>query len=172
MNRIAPAVLAGLLALAAPLACTSPAKNNPNSADTATHKEGAPVGKFSAPVEVGAKLHENKATVTVRFLSAGSDVRVDLSGVEGLQVSGDTSPVRGIQVAGASTQTFEVAFTPGAGRSHLVVAVSGTFDGTPLSKVSSFSVGEPTEAQQKSAGSVVTDESGQSIKLMQSTEAK
>lgn len=172
MNRIAPAVLAGLLALAAPVACTSPAKNSPGTSDSASHKDGAPVGKFGAPVEVGAKLHPNKATVTVRFLSAGSDVRVDLSGVDGLQVSGDASPVRGAQVQGASTQTFDVDFTPGAGRSHLVVTVSGTFDGNPLSKVASFSVGDATEAQQKSAGSVVTDESGQSIKLMQSTDAK
>ncbi|MCP3061369.1 hypothetical protein LXT21_21540 [Myxococcus sp. K38C18041901] len=165
MNRIAPAVLSGLLALLAPVACTSPAKTSPSSttpADTA---------KLSAPVDVGAKVSDTTATVSLRFQVPGEDVRVEVSGADGLQVTSSPSPVTGVSVEKSALTNLDVAFTPGAGRSHLVVTVSGIFQGVPLTKVASFAVGQPTE-QQKAQGSVVTDDQGQRIKMMPSSDSK
>jgi hypothetical protein len=168
MNRIAPAVLSGLLALMAPVACTSPAKSS-TPADSADHPGST--AKLSAPVDVGAKVSDTSATVSLRFQVPGEDVRVEVSGVDGLQVTSSTSPVTGVSVEKAAVTNLDVAFAPGAGRSHLVVTVSGIFQGVPLTKVASFAVGQPTE-QQKADGSVVTDDQGQRIKMMPSSDTK
>lgn len=174
MNRIAPAVLSGLLALLAPVACTSPAKSSPagsGTADTSSHVNEAPTAnKLSAPVEVGAKVAGDKATLTLRFQGPASDVQVNLSGVDGLRVTSDSTPLRGASFEQPTTTTLDVAFAPGDGRSHLVVTVSGNFRGAPLTKVASFSVGEPSVEQQKTQGDVVTGDDGQPIKLMPSSD--
>ncbi|MCP3168665.1 hypothetical protein [Myxococcus qinghaiensis] len=174
MNRIAPAVLSGLLALLAPVACTSPAKSTPagsGTADTSSHANGAVTAKLSAPVEVGAKVAGDKATITLRFQGPASDVQVNLSGVDGLRVTSDSTPLRGARFEQPTTTTLDVDFAPGDGRSHLVVTVSGNFRGAPLTKVASFSVGEPSVEQQKTQGDVVTGDDGQPIKLMPSSDS-
>lgn len=174
MNRIAPALLSGLLALVAPVACTSPAKSSPagsGTADTASQANGATTGKISAPVEVGASLAGDKATVTLRFQGPADDVQVDISGLDGLRVTSETTPMRGARFEQATTTTLDVDFTPGDGRSLLVVAISGTFRGAPMTKVATFSVGEPSVQQQKTQGDVVTGDDGQPIKLMPSSDS-
>ncbi|MFY2564525.1 hypothetical protein ACN469_43465 [Corallococcus terminator] len=174
MNRIAPAVLSGLLALLAPVACTSPAKSSPagsGSADTSSHASGASSAKLSAPVEVDAQVDGDKATITLRFQGPADDVQVSLSGVDGLRVTSDTTPLRGARFEQATTRTLDVDFAPGDGRSHLVVTVSGTFRGAPMAKVATFSVGKPSAEQQKTQGEVVTGDDGQPIKLMPSSDS-
>ncbi|MFP2932849.1 hypothetical protein ACLESO_48430 [Pyxidicoccus sp. 3LG] len=178
MNRKALAVLSGLLALTAPVACTSQAKSTPTTgsqADTApadkadTRKAHRPdTAKPSAPVKVDAKLGEDRALVTLRFDAPATDVQVNISGVDGLTVTSASTPVNGASFVASGEQRFDVAFTPGAGRSHLVVSVTGTFQGAHQSKVTSFAVGTPTEAQMKSSGTTVTGGDGERIKIMPS----
>ncbi|WP_164001510.1 hypothetical protein [Pyxidicoccus caerfyrddinensis] len=161
MNRKALTVLSGLLALTAPVACSSQAKSTtpPASTDTA---------KVAAPVAVEAKVDDKQAHVTLRFDSPASDVQVNVSGVDGLAVKSAGSPVKGGSFARSDETSFDVDFTPGTGRSLLVVAVTGTFQGSPMSKVVSFSVGTPTAEQQKTSGTTVTGSDGERIKVMPS----
>ncbi len=57
-----------------------------------------------------------------------------------------------------------VTFTPPAGRAHLVVTVSGSFDGIRGARTASFTVGKPTPAQlRKAAERVKVDASGERI---------
>lgn len=164
MNRTALVILSGLLALTAQVACSSQAKSTPpsgNRADVAT-------AKVSAPVTVDAKLDGERARVTLRFNAPASDVQVNVSGVDGLTVRSGATPVAGTSFTNAGETSFDVDFTPGPGRSHLVVAVTGTFQGGPLSKVASFAVGTPT-AEQKSSGNTITGSDGERIKVMPSS---
>ena len=166
MNRTALTVLSTLLALTAPVACSSQAKSAPTSgskADVAT-------AKVAAPVTVDAKLDGKRAHVTLRFEAPASHVQVNVSGVDGLTVRSAPTPVAGTHFTNASETSFDVDFTPGPGRSHLVVAVTGTFQGSHMSKVASFAVGTATAEQQKASGTILSDSDGERIKVMPSSE--
>jgi hypothetical protein len=167
MNRKALAVLTGLLALTAPVACSSQSKATP-AAEAQAHASPAPgdTAKVSAPVAVDAKLDGDKARVTLRFDAPASDVRVDVSGVDGLTVKSPARPVDGASFVQSAQSSFDVAFTPGPGRSLLVVAVSGTFQDGHRTKVASFDVGTPTVEQQRSPGTTVTGSDGERVKIM------
>jgi ABC-type glycerol-3-phosphate transport system substrate-binding protein len=160
MNRMALAVLPGLAALLLAGACTSPAKS---AASTVT---GAETAKLTVPVAVEAQLGDGQAKVTLRFEAPASNVKVHVYGVDGLVVKSAETLVDGASFVKDAVTTFDVAFTPGVGRSHLAVAVSGSFQGGARSSVSTFAVGEPSPGQQKGSGNVVTDEDGQRIKVM------
>ena len=160
MNRMALAALPSLAALLLAGACTSPAKSATNTVT------GAETAKASAPVTVDAQLGDGQAKVTVRFEAPASNVKVNVYGVDGLVVKSTETPVDGASFVKDAVTTFDVAFTPGAGRSHLAVAVSGSFQAGARSSVSTFAVGEPSLGQQKGPGNVVTDEDGQRIKVM------
>ena len=167
MNRMALAVLSSLVALMAPVACTSPSTPPPPPAPSSPQSKAShDTAKLSAPVSVEAQLGEGKARVTLRFDAPGTDVKVNVSGVDGLVVTSAPTPVDGASFVDSAVSTFDVEFTPGEGRSHLVVAVSGTFRGSPLSQVRTFAIGKPTAAQEKGTGSVVTGSDGQRIKVM------
>jgi hypothetical protein len=159
MNRILIAVMAALLAL--PALADGPTKTTKGKALRPLH------GKAQAPVEVTAQLDAGAAKVQVLAQSTASDVEVKIWGVDGLSVT-DVQPVPAplLQLSKGESLTFDVAFAPGPGRSHLVVSVSGKFGGGQRSTVRSFSVGTPTAEQQKSAVPVVTDSKGQRVKLM------
>jgi hypothetical protein len=160
MNRMALAVLSSLLSLLPLAACSSSAKAAPDSS-------GEPdTAKMSAPVTVNAQLQEEQGRITVRFDSPATDVKINVFGVDGLVVKSPATPVNGSNFTQASVTTFDVAFTPGEGRSHLVVSVSGSFNGAQRTSVSSFSIGTPTAAQLKSPGNVVTGDDGQRVKIM------
>jgi hypothetical protein len=81
-------------------------------------------------------------------------------------VKSSATPVAGASFVKDAVTTFDVAFTPGAGRSYLNVAVSGSFKAGKRSSVSAFTVGTPTPDQQKTPGNVVTGPDGQRIKVM------
>ncbi|WP_224365164.1 hypothetical protein [Hyalangium versicolor] len=162
MNRMALAVLTSLLSLLPSAACTPTAKAAPDSSSKAD------TAKVSAPVTVDAQLQEGQARVTVRFDSPASDVKINVHGVDGLVVKSAATPVAGSSFTQASTSTFDVAFTPGPGRSHLVVGIEGSFNGTQRSTVKSFAVGTPSAEQQKSQGNVITGDDGQRIKILPS----
>jgi len=161
MNR----TLVLLVSLAALAGCT-------HAQGTTTEPSAAPAGpgsgdtqKTSAPVEVTAELGRGTAKVQVRFDAPGSNVRVDVKGVDGLVVSSAATPVSEATVKQAEVRALDVAFAPGQGRSHLVVSVAGVFGGASLNRVVSFAVGEPTAAQRTSPGTVITGSDGERVKV-------
>jgi len=160
MNRIA-------LASATLLAAFPVLADGPQAAPPATATAAKTVhGKPQAPVSVTARLGAGAATVTVRFHSAATDASVEVHGVDGLAVTSDATPLSGARFGRGEAVTFDVAFTAGAGRSHLAVGVSGSFGGTRRSTVASFAVGKPTPDQLKPAGTAATDSKGQPVKVM------
>ncbi|MBZ4420598.1 hypothetical protein [Myxococcus sp. RHSTA-1-4] len=163
MNRKALAILSGLLALTAPVACSSQSKAAPDARADGANGDTA---KASAPVAVDAELGDGRARVTLRFDSPASDVKVNVSGLDGLTVKSAPTPVDGASFVQSAVSTFDVEFTPGAGRSHLVVAVTGDFQGARRAKVASFAVGTPTTEQQKASGTTVTGSDGERVKIM------
>lgn len=160
MKRIVIAAAALLLAPPALAACAGHASEKKATTARAEH------GKPQAPVDVTAALDRGRATVTVRFHSAASEVAVDVHGVDGLTVTSAARPLSGGQFAAGESVSLEVAFTEGPGRSHLAVSVTGRFGAAARTAVASFAVGEPTAEQQKAAGSVTTDSQGRRIKLL------
>ncbi len=166
MNIKAIAALSGLLALTAPVACTSQSKSN------ATPTDSADTQKTAAPVKVDARVGEDQARVTLRFDAPATDVQVSISGVDGLKVKSAATPVAGASFVQDTVSELDVSFTPGEGQSLLVVTVTGIFRGTHLSKVSSFTIGTPTAEQQKTLGTVVTGDDGQPIKVLPSSNAE
>jgi hypothetical protein len=138
------------------LACTT----TPSSAAPPT----SPKGKPTAPVEVSAELWARSARLLVTFESDAKDVELTVSGVDGLVVEGEGRLVRQGAFARGETRTFDVAFTPGPGRSMLVVSVRGSFNGAVRARVASFTVG--TGPLPKSPGEVITTDDGEKVKVM------
>ena len=120
-------------------------------------------GKPTAPVEVKAELSEKSARLTVKFESDAKGVKIFASGVDGLVVSGEPVLVADGTFSRGEAKTFDVAFTPGAGRSQLVVSVSGSFNGSSRARVASFSVGAGPLPQN---GDVMTTDDGERVKVM------
>lgn len=163
MNRTAAAVAALLLAL--PASAASPAGKPVPAAATGGPAQ-ASHGKVAAPVRVTTQLRAGGATVTVRFLSAASDVSIEARGLDGLTVTSAGSVLSGGRFARGESLRFDVLFAEGPGRSQLAVSVSGRFGPAIRSAVASFPIGRPSAEQQKAAGSATTDSSGQRIKVL------
>lgn len=121
-------------------------------------------GKPTAPVAVTAELSPKSAHVVVKFESDAQDVVIAASGVDGLVVEGKSVVVEKGAFSRGEVQAFEVAFTPGAGRSQLVVSVSGSFNGASRARVASFAVG--TGPLPESPGTVITTDDGERVKVL------
>jgi hypothetical protein len=166
MNRIAFIILSSCLVLGA---CAPAAKSTASSEPAQPSKVAAPEtvqGKMTAPVEVQAQVGDRSARVTLDFQAPASNVQVNVHGVDGLVVTSAPTLLEDASFNRGDATSFDIAFTPGTGRSHLVVAVTGSFKGASLSRVASFAVGSPTVEQQKASESSTTDSNGQRIKMM------
>jgi hypothetical protein len=137
-----------------------------------THQEpkpttvSAPVpsnGKMVAPIVIEAQLFEKRAKVTLTFATGGENVAVGVSGVDGLSVTSTGSLMTEGVVSKGESRSFEVAFSPGPGRSHLVVSATGTFNGAPISRVVTFQIGD---GPRPSTGTKVVTDDGTAIKVM------
>jgi hypothetical protein len=157
MRQITFAVVLGLAACAA---APAPLKKAPHEAEIP--------GKNKAPVVLDVQMNNGVAHVTLRFETAARDVNVDVKGVDGMQVTSAPSLVAYGQFSAGQTATFDVAYTPGPGRSNLAVSVIGTFNGVRLGTTTMYGVGTPTEEQKRTPGDVTTDSSGQRIKVLPS----
>jgi len=124
--------------------------------------ESAP-GKDGAPVRVEATLGEAAARVELTFLRAGRDVRVELTGTDGLTILGDPLPIQGGSFAAGQAVGFDVAFTRSQPHSNLAVLVSGDFGAGRRLRAASFTVGERTKVRAQSEGMV--DAQGNRIKI-------
>lgn len=134
------------------------------TANTATSPAPAK-GKPSAPVEVMAHLAPNGAKLTVKFESDASDVKIAVGGVDGLVINGEPVIVEKGTFARGDAKVFDVLFTPGQGRSQLVVSVSGNFNGASRARVASFTMGDGPLPQN---GEVMTTDDGEKVKVMPS----
>lgn len=143
-----------LLTILCLTACTTP-----TSATSPVPAKGKP----TAPVEVQAELGKNAARVTVKFESDSQDVKIAVSGVDGLVVQGEPVLVEKGTFSRGDTTSFNVNFTPGQGRSALVVSVSGSFNGASRARVASFTIGDGPLPQN---GEVMTTDDGEKVKVM------
>ncbi|AKJ04539.1 hypothetical protein ATI61_101376 [Archangium gephyra] len=162
MNRKTFAVLPGFFALLALAACSSSTKSTPPS----TASEPAVQGKLEAPVVVNAQLENASARVTVRFDAPATGVRVNVHGLDGLVVTSPPTLAENADFPQATTASYDVAYTRGAGRSHLVVSVSGEFKGAQRTRVASFAIGTPTDSQRSSNATKAEGANGERIKVM------
>lgn len=136
-------------------ACTTP-----TSVSSPTPTKGKP----TAPVEVTALLKERSAQLELKFESDAKDVKVAVSGVDGLVVEGPSLLLESGTFARGELRKFEVKFTPGEGRSQLVVSISGTFNGASRARVAAFGVGSGPLPQ--SPGTVIQTDDGERVKVM------
>ena len=167
MNRITFAVLPGFFALLALGACSSSTKStSATTNNSSTASEPAVHGKQQAPVAVNAELEDTSARVTVRFDAPATGVRVSVHGVDGLVVTSQPTLADGVNFPQATTASYDVTFTRGAGRSHLVVSVSGDFKGAQRTRVASFAIGTPTDAQHSSNATKAEGANGERIKVI------
>ena len=135
------------------------------TANTATSPAPAK-GKPTAPVEVKAELAANGAKLTVKFESDSTDVKIAVSGVDGLVVQSEPVIIEKGTFSKGDTTSSNVTFTPGQGRSQLVVSVSGNFNGASRARVASFTIGDGPLPQN---GEVMTTDDGEKVKVMPSS---
>ena len=134
-------------------------------------KEKAPPPRMAShkskiPVAVSAVFAEGRATVTLRFQQAASEVTVRFRGLDGLSVQTQPDLPRQAYKRGELLK-LEVTLTPGPGTSHLAVDLEGTFAGQRRLEVRTFAVGEPTPAQQKAkTDQTFRTEDGRRLKLL------
>ncbi len=121
-------------------------------------------GKPSAPVAVTATLEKNTAHVVVTFEGDAQNVELAVSGVDGLVVQGEALRLTKGAFKQGEAHAFDVAFTPGPGRSQLVVSVSGSFHGASRARVAAFAVGEGPLPE--TPGTVTTTSDGERVKVM------
>ncbi|MFY0568146.1 hypothetical protein ACN28E_30530 [Archangium lansingense] len=166
MNRMTFAALPGFFALLALAACSSSTKSTPSSTTSSTASEQVVNGKMQAPVVVNAEMQDASARVTLRFDTPATGVRVSVRGLDGMVVTSQPTLADGVDFPSNATASYDVAFTRGAGRSHLVVSVSGDFKGAHQSRVASFAIGTPTNAQRSSNATKTEGANGERIKVM------
>ena len=148
-----------LLAIALPCAGREPPPKKTPPPRAVSHKT-------KTPVAVSAVFAEGRATVTLRFEQAASEVTVRFRGLDGLSIQ-NHSDLPGQAFKRGETLKLEVALTPGPGMSHLAVDLEGTFAGQHRLEVRTFAVGEPSAAQQKAkADQTFRTEDGRRLKLL------
>lgn len=136
-------------------ACTTP---------TSVSSPAPTRGKPTAPVEVAALLSAKSARLTVKFESDAREVKVVVSGVDGLVVDGPSVLVDSGVFARGDVRTFEVNFNAGEGRSQLVLSISGVFNGASRARVAAFGVGSGPLPE--SPGTVLETDDGERVKVM------
>jgi hypothetical protein len=104
------------------------------------------------------------AKLNLRFQSAGENVSITVSGIDGVTVTSPAEVLAGASVKAGEEKPFEVAFTHGATRGHLVVSVRGTFGGGVQARVHSVAIGDgPLEDD---GSKVLVTDDGDAVKLM------
>lgn len=156
MSRFILSLAVSLVGLS--LLASAPTEKGPASS-RATHKS-------KVPVVVSTVFGEGKATVSFRFEQSVTEAAIGFRGLDGLAVN--SRPVLDkTQYARGETLVLDIPITPGPGRSHLVVDITGKFRGQRRMGVQTFAFGKPTPEQEKTGpGSVVTTTDGRRIKVM------
>jgi hypothetical protein len=153
--------------LAAPVlacSCSQKAESAPGSAAVT-----AAPHKVQAPVTIDAAIGPGTARITLRFAAPATDVRVKVHGVDGLVVTSAPTLAEGATFTAGEEAGFDVAFTPGAGRSHLAVVVDGHFSGAHRAQVVTFAIGNPTAVVKKASAATTEGaggEEGERVKVL------
>ena len=145
--------------------CTShqaACRQNPAAASAGGDKMQI-TGKMEAPVQVSAQMAQGTMRLSVQFAADGTGVRVNVRGVDGLQVTSPEDLALGASFKKGEVATYDVSFVAGPGQSNLAVTVTGTFNGVPQAAARSFAIGTPGPEKQ-GPGRVVEDSNGQRIK--------
>jgi hypothetical protein len=148
-------VLLPLLALSA---CSHP------SGSTTTAAPVPAQGKPTAPVAVTAQVSAGAAHVTVTFEADATDVQVSVYGNDGLVIEGEPVLTKGERFARGEGFGAMVPLEAPAGRSALVVTVTGRFNGVKRARVVSFRVGDG--ALPDGPGEVMTTDDGDTVKVL------
>jgi hypothetical protein len=166
MNRPVLAIFAAILA--APAAACSCSQKTDAAAKpaAATSPASAAPHKVQAPVAIDATLGDGTARVTLRFTAPATGVEVNVHGVDGLVVTSAPRLAEGATFTAGEEAAFDVAFTPGLGRSHLAVSVEGLFAGAHRAQVVSFAVGKPSSAAEKAGPARTEGEGADRVKVM------
>lgn len=156
------AIVAALL-LALPLAGCAGGGAEPAGAPSA-----APRAKRAAPVSIEAKLGSGTARLVFRFAAPSEGVDISVNGIDGLTVTSATALVQNGTFERGATAAYDVAYTPGPGRSMLNVTITGIFGGARSGRAAAFTVGEPTAAQKAAAEQGAVDASDE-VKVLDGT---
>ncbi|MDP1822207.1 MAG: hypothetical protein Q8L48_03165 [Archangium sp.] len=144
-----------LVSVIAVAGCTTP---------TSVSSPSPTKGKPSAPVAVSGELTATSARLRVSFEAAAENVEIVVSGIDGLVVEGEGALVKKGTFTRGESKDFDVKFTaPPAGRSQLVLSVSGSFNGASRARVASFTVGTGPLPE---SGTVMTTDDGERVKVM------
>ncbi len=122
---------------------------------------GADTTKPGAPTKPEAQVTGNTAKLALHFASAGKDISVTISGIDGVTVTSPAEALAGAAVTAGEVVPLDVTFT---GRGHLVVSVRGNFGGSVDARVHSVAIGE---IQLKDDGSkILKTDDGDTVKVM------
>ncbi|MDC0745348.1 hypothetical protein [Polyangium mundeleinium] len=149
------------------------ASGEPRAAESSTaaaEKAGPsePTAKPSAPVNVTATLKPGAADLDVVFGADGSNITIEVWGVDGLKLKGGASPVSEPSVRNGQSVKVSVLYDAGATESNLAIRVSGTFHGREQAKVQSFTINVGSQPKGALAGESKVDKDGRPVKVMKS----
>lgn len=147
-----------------PAPTPDPAPEHIDATPSPKHTD-AQTAKASAPVTMTAKLAATSADLTLSFGQAGTDLTIEVWGVDGLKVTKPTAPTKVATVKKSQALPLAVEYTAPSDRaSNLSVSVSGTFSGAHQSRVQSFTIA--AAAPPADAPAPRTDKDGRPIKIM------
>ncbi|MDI1451996.1 hypothetical protein [Polyangium sp. 6x1] len=127
-----------------------------------------PTAKPSAPVNVTATLKAGAADLDVVFGADGSNITIEVWGVDGLKLQGGASPVSQPAVRNGQSVKVSVLYEAGATEGNLAIRVRGTFHGREQAKVQSFTVNAGSQPKGAPAGESKVDKDGRPVKVMKS----
>jgi len=125
-----------------------------------------PTAKPSAPVNVTAALKAGAADMDVVFGADGTNITIEVWGVDGLKLKGGATPVSEPSVRNGQSVKVSVLYDAPTTASNLAIRVSGTFNGREQAKVQSFTINAGSQPQSALAGESKVDKDGRPVKVM------
>ena len=146
------------------------ASSEPRAAAPGTEKAGPsePTAKPSAPVNVTATLATGAADLDVVFGADGSNITIEVWGVDGLKLKEGASPVSKPSVRNGQSVKVSVLYDAPATESNLAIRVRGTFQGREQAKVQSFTINVGSQPKGALTGESKVDKDGRPVKVMKS----
>ncbi|HVJ90426.1 MAG TPA: hypothetical protein VM580_11540 [Labilithrix sp.] len=137
---------------------------------SATEKAGLsePTAKPSAPVNVTATLATGAADLDVVFGADGSNITIEVWGVDGLKLKEGASPVSKPSVRNGQSVKVSVLYDAPATEANLAIRVRGTFNGREQAKVQSFTINVGNQPKGALTGESKVDKDGRPVKVMKS----
>ena len=131
------------------------------SCATPVQTKGTDTLKPGAPTTLESQVNANAAKLALKFASAGKDISVVISGIDGVTVTTPAEALTGASVAAGEVVPLDVTFT---GRGHLVVSVRGNFGGSIDARVHTVQIGD-VQLQNDGSKIMKTDD-GDTVKVM------